>query len=74
MALWKITVKRQVNKVGLRLEEGMTVEVVTSSSSNPLSNNLSKNIPLINDLFKSKYGIEPGHYVNTGYMTAEKIS
>jgi len=74
MALWKVTVKRQVNKVGLRMEEGMSVEVVTASTLSPLSTNLSKNIPLINDLFKTKYGIEPGHYVNTGYMTAERIS
>ncbi len=71
MALWKVTVKRQVSKVGLRMEEGMSVEVVTASTLSPLSN--TRNIPLINDLFKSKYGIEPGHYVNTGYMTAKRI-
>ncbi len=34
MALWKITVKRRVNKVGLRLEEGMSVELVSWLSRN----------------------------------------
>ncbi len=71
MALWKISVKRKVSKVGLRLEEGMSVELVTSSTLNPLSQ--SKNFPQIRQLFESKYGIDPEHYVNTGYMESEKL-
>ncbi|MCQ2351581.1 MAG: DUF6140 family protein [Paludibacteraceae bacterium] len=63
--------KRKVNKVGLRLEEGMSVEFVTSSTLNPLSQ--SKNISQIRQLFESKYGIDPEHYVNTGYMESERL-
>ncbi len=72
MALWKITVKRRVNKVGLRLEEGMSVELVIPSSTNPLAQ--SKYFPQIRRLFENKYGINPEHYVNTGYMESEKLS
>ena len=74
MALWKISVKSEVNKVGFRLEKGMFVEMATSFPSNPLTTNFSKNASVIEDLFKSKYGIELGHYVNTAYLTAEQIS
>ena len=74
MALWKISVKNEVNKVGLRLEKGMFVEMTTSFPSNPLTTNFSKNAPIIDGLFRSKYGIELGHYVNTAYLNAEQIS
>ena len=73
MALWKISVKNEVNKVGLRLEKGMFVEMATTSPSNPLTTNFSKNAPVINNLFQNKYGIELGHYVNTAYLKAEEI-
>ena len=52
MALWKITVKRKVNKVGMRLEEGMSVELVIPSSTNPLAQ--SKYFPQIRQLFENK--------------------
>ncbi|MDD6357004.1 MAG: DUF6140 family protein [Bacteroidales bacterium] len=72
MALWKISVKRKVNKVGLRLEEGMFVELVAPTTTNPLAQ--SKYIPQIRQLFESKYGIDPEQYANTGYMESEKLS
>lgn len=72
MALWKITVKRKVNKVGLRLEEDMFVELVAPTPTNPLAQ--SKYIPQIRQLFESKYGIDPEQYANTGYMESERIS
>ena len=72
MARWKISVKSKVNKVGLRLEEGMSVELVVPTPNNPLSQ--SKYFSQIRQLFESKYGIDPKHYVNTGYMESEKIS
>lgn len=72
MALWKITVKRKVNKVGLRLEEEMFVELVAPTPTNPLAQ--SKYIPQIRQLFESKYGIDPEQYANTGYMESERIS
>ncbi len=71
MALWKISVKRKVSKVGLRLEVGMSVELVTSTTLNPLTQ--SKNISQIRQLFESKYGIDPEHYANTGYMESERL-
>ena len=73
MARWKISVKSEVNKVGLRLEKGMFVEMATSFPSNPLTTNFSKNAPIIEGLFKNKYGIELGHYGNTAYMKAEQL-
>lgn len=72
MALWKITVTRKVNKVGLRLEEEMFVELVAPTPTNPLVQ--SKYIPQIRQLFESKYGIDPEQYANTGYMESERIS
>ena len=72
MALWKISVKHKVNKVGLRLEEGMFVELVAPTPTNPLAQ--SKYIPQIRQLFENKYGIDPEQYANTGYMESEKIS
>ena len=45
MALWKITVKTSGNVNGVRLEKGMSVECVTSSTSNPLQANLTKKSP-----------------------------
>lgn len=73
MALWKISVKSEVNKVGLRLEKGMFVEMATSFPSNPMTTNFSKNASVIEDLFRNKYGIELGHYVNSAYLKAEEL-
>ena len=72
MALWKITVKRKVNKVGMRLEEGMSVELVAPTPNNPLTQ--SKYIPQVRQLFESKYGIDPEQYANSGYMESETLS
>lgn len=72
MALWKITVKNKVRKVGMHLDEGMSVEIVTSSTTNPLHQ--SNLFPQIRQLFENKYGINPEQYVNTGYMESERIS
>ena len=73
MALWKIMVKRGVNKVGLRLEEGMFVELVTPSAcTNPLA--MSKFTPQIRQLFENKYGIDIEHYASRPYLESEKIS
>ena len=72
MALWKITVKRKVNKVGMRLEEWMSVELAAPTPINPLAQ--SKYIPQIRQLFENKYGFDPEQYANTGYMESEKLS
>lgn len=72
MALWKITVKRTVNKVGLRLDEGMSIELSAPTPTSPL--NQFKYIPQIREQFERKYGIDPEQYANTGYMESEKLS
>lgn len=74
MALWKITVKRKVNMVGMRLDEGMSVELSTPCITNPLTTNSSKHIPQIRQLFENKYGFDPERYANSGYMESERIS
>ena len=39
MPLFKITTKQSKNTNGIRIEKGMSVDVVTSSMSNPLTTN-----------------------------------
>lgn len=71
MALWKITVKSSGNVNGVRLEKGMSVECVTSSTSNPLQTNLTKNKPIIGKLFLNKYGVD---LEKAGLITPSKLS
>lgn len=75
MALWRITVKTSGTVNGVRLEKGMSVECVTTSTSNPLQTNLTKNKPIIGNLFLSKYGVdlEKAGLINPGRLTCEKI-
>ena len=54
MALFKITVKRTKLTNGIRLEEGMSVEVV-STYSNPISTNGGHQVI---EAFERKYGID----------------
>ena len=56
MPLFRITVKTAKNSNGIRIEKGMVVEVVTSStSSNPLTTNGGQ---LVADAFMRIYGID----------------
>lgn len=75
MALWKITVKTSGNVNGVRFEKGMSVECVTSSTSNPLQTNLTKNKPIIGKLFLNKYGVdlEKAGLISPSRLTCEKI-
>lgn len=55
MPLFRVTVKTAKNSNGIRIEKGMSVEVVASStSSNPLTTNGGK---LVADAFMHIYGI-----------------
>jgi len=54
MALFKLTVKRTRTTNGIRLEEGMSVEVV-STYSNPISTNGGHQVI---EAFERKYGID----------------
>ena len=53
--LYKVTVKNNLNSNGVRLEKGMSVEVVSQSYS--LLSTLQGKEP-INNAFKAKYGVD----------------
>lgn len=53
--LYRITVKNSKNCNGIRLERGMSVEVVTNSMSNPVTTNGGQPVA---DAFMRIYGID----------------
>ena len=73
MPLFKITVKTAKNSNGIRIEKGMSVEVVTpSTSSNPLTTNGGQ---LVADAFTRIYGIDAkkAGILSTVYLDVQKI-
>lgn len=55
MPLFRITLKRNKNSNGIRLESGMSVDVVSNSFSNPVSTNGGN---LVVDAFYRIYGVD----------------
>ena len=55
MPLFRITVKTRVNTNGVRLEPGMSVDVVTNSFSDPVHTNGGQ---CVVDAFKRIYGVD----------------
>ena len=55
MARFRITTKQMKNSNGIRVEPGMTVEVITQSMSNPVSTNGGQ---IVADAFMRIYGID----------------
>ena len=55
MPLFRVTVKQMKLTGGIRIEPGMTVDVVSSSMSNPLTTNGGQ---LVADAFMRVYGID----------------
>ena len=55
MTLFRITVKQSKNSNGVRIEKGMSVEVVTQSMSNPVSTNGGQ---VVADAFMRLYGVD----------------
>lgn len=55
MARFRITTKRVKNSNGIRIEPGMSVEVVTPSMSNPVTTNGGQ---VVVDAFYRIYGID----------------
>ena len=55
MPLFRITVKQSKNSNGIRIEKGMSVEVVTQSMSNPVSTNGGQ---VVTDAFMRLYGVD----------------
>lgn len=73
MPLFRITVKTAKNSNGIRIEKGMVVEVVTSStSSNPLTTNGGQ---LVADAFMRIYGIDAkkAGILSTVYLNVQRI-
>ena len=56
MALWQITVKITQTSNNIRIEKGMSVEVITSTSCSPISSTTGQK--QIQDAFQRKYGID----------------
>ena len=55
MPLYRVTVKQMKVANGLRIERGMTADVVTNSIGNPVVTNGGQ---LVNDAFMRLYGID----------------
>ena len=55
MPLFRITAKQSKNSNGVRIEKGMSVEVVTQSMSNPVSTNGGQ---VVADAFMRLYGVD----------------
>ena len=55
MPLFRIAVKQSKNSNGVRIEKGMSVEVVTQSMSNPVSTNGGQ---VVADAFMRLYGVD----------------
>lgn len=76
MALWRIVVKNSGNAAcknkRQRLEKGMFIETSTMSSTPPIG--VTREQPMLAQLFMNKYGIEidPLH-MNRSYFDCDKI-
>ena len=73
MSLFKATIKRSATVNGIRLEKGMSVDVVSKSSSNPL---LSNGGHEVSDAFMRKYGIDirKANAVSSSYIDMVKLN
>jgi hypothetical protein len=72
MARFRITTTQMKNCNGVRIEPGMTVEVVTQSMSNPVSINGGQ---VVADAFMRVYGIDikKAGALSMVYLKVEKI-
>lgn len=72
MAKFRITTKQMKNSNGIRIESGMTVEVVTQSMSNPVTVNGGQAVA---DAFMRIYGIDikKAGALNMTYLDVEQI-
>lgn len=72
MPRFRITTKRMTNTNGVRIEPGMSVEVVTNSFNNPLLTNGGQPVA---DAFMRIYGVDirRAGALNQVYLDVEKI-
>ena len=73
MPRFLITVKQRVNTNGIRLEPGMSVEVVTQSFSDPVHTNRGQSVA---DAFMRIYGVDikKAGALNMVYLNVERLS
>ena len=72
MPLYRVTVKQMKVANGLRIERGMTADVVTNSIGNPVVTNGGQ---LVNEAFQRIYGIDLKKLgaMNMVYLDVNKI-
>lgn len=72
MPLFRVTVKQSKNSNGIRLEKGMSVEVVSNSFSNPVLTNGGQSVI---DTFYRIYGVDikKAGALNQVYLDVERI-
>lgn len=72
MPLFRVTVKQSKLSSGIRIERGMSVDVVTNSMSNPLTTNGGQAVA---DAFMRIYGVDMKRLnaLSTVYLDVEKI-
>lgn len=72
MPLFKVTVKTAKNSNGIRIEKGMTVDVVTNSMMNPVTTNGGQSVI---DAFNRIYGIDikKAGVLSMVYLDVQKI-
>ena len=70
MPIWRFTTKMKRTCNGVFIEKGMTVDVVTPTTSNPLNSPQGRD--QIAAAFMSKYGVDmkKGQYLTSGYLDA----
>ena len=70
--LYRITVKTPKNTNGVRIERGMSVDVVTNSLSDPVSTNGGQ---VVTDAFMRIYGIDikKAGALNRAWLDVERI-
>lgn len=72
MPLFRVTVKQAKISGGIRIERGMSVDVVSNSMSNPLTVNGGQ---LVADAFMRIYGVDMKRLgaLSTVYLDVERI-
>ena len=70
--LYRITVKQAKNSNGIRVEKGMSVDVVSNSMSNPVTTNGGQAVA---DAFMRIYGIDikKAGALSMAYLDVERI-
>ena len=70
--LYRVTVKSSKNSNGIRIERGMSVEVVTNNITNPVTTNGGQSVA---DAFMRIYGIDirKAGALNMVYLDVQRI-